>query len=159
MKRIIIPAAIPVLLLPVSGLLSQDGYDGNGAYAYVTYIYPGGLEGKDLSYTYTVCEQDKENAGGRFLTDNIVRMQTASGIARHWQVKQSEGDLANYSETDFPRNRDPFFKGIWKYLRSRKRLLWTSDPQDPVTHFIPEDMNCDAYNFNRDYRKEPVYTP
>ena len=134
-------------------------YGGNTS-VYAQYIYPGGLEGKDLSYAYKV--QTCKNAAdipsaGRFLTGNLVRLQFPGGRIRHWQVKQSEADLANYGPNDFILEQKEGYRGIWKELRTLKRLLWTNDAADPLLHQPLADYNAAAYNFSGDTAKEPVY--
>ena len=134
-------------------------YGGNTS-VYVQYIYPGGLEGKDLSYAYKVqtCKSAADvPSAGRFLTGNAVRLQFPGGRVRHWQVKQSEADLANYGPNDFVLEQKEGYRGIWKQLRTLKRLLWTSDPADPLLHQPVADYNAAAPGFNGDTSKEPVY--
>ncbi len=134
-------------------------YGGNTS-VYVQYIYPGGLEGKDLSYTYKVqtCQNASEiPSAGRFLTGNIVRLQFPGGRVRHWQIKQTEADLANYSPNDFVLEQKEGYRGIWKQLRTLKRLLWTSDPGDPLLKQPLADYNAAAPGFNGDTSKEPEY--
>ena len=137
---------------------------GNSVRLYAQYIYPGGLEGKDLSYTYEAYTVQDPGAGkatpapaeGRFLTDNVIRLEFGSGKVQHWKVKLSEGDLAHYDEQSFALEQE--FRGIWKELRTKKRLLWTSDPVDPRVNVILPDYNSNAWDFDSDTSREPVYT-